>query len=51
MSMFNEDNLKKKLTDLNVSQQSIQTTSLWLIHHKRHAQVIVSLWAKEICKG
>lgn len=51
MALFNEDSLKKKLSDLNMSQQSIQTTSLWLIHHKKHATSVVNVWVKELIKG
>ncbi|KAK7077044.1 Regulation of nuclear pre-mRNA domain-containing protein 1A [Halocaridina rubra] len=48
MASFNEDSLKKKLDDLNVSTQSIQTVSLWLIHHKKHANTVVNVWSKEL---
>ncbi|XP_064115585.1 regulation of nuclear pre-mRNA domain-containing protein 1B-like isoform X2 [Macrobrachium nipponense] len=48
MATFNEGSLKKKLDDLNVSTQSIQTVSLWLIHHKKHAHTVVNVWYKEL---
>ncbi|KAK8725248.1 hypothetical protein OTU49_010774 [Cherax quadricarinatus] len=48
MASFNEDGLKKKLDDLNMSQQSIQTVSLWLIHHKKHAHNVVNVWYREL---
>ncbi|XP_042209726.1 regulation of nuclear pre-mRNA domain-containing protein 1B-like isoform X2 [Homarus americanus] len=48
MANFNEDGLKKKLDDLNMSQQSIQTVSLWLIHHKKHAHTVVNVWYREL---
>ena len=51
MASFNEDGLKKKLDDLNMSQQSIQTLSLWLIHHKKHAHTVVNVWYRELVKG
>jgi len=51
MSGFTSEALEKKLSDLNNSQQSIQTLSLWLIHHRKHNKVIVSTWAKELKKG
>lgn len=41
----------KKLSDLNPSQQSIQTLSLWLIHHRKHHSVIVKVWMRELVKG
>ena len=36
MSGFSDAALEKKLAELNNSQQSIQTLSLWLIHHRKH---------------
>lgn len=50
MSVFSEESMQKKLAELNVSQQSIQTTSLWLIHHKKHAQQVAQVWAAELYK-
>lgn len=51
MSSFSEAALEKKLTELNNSQQSIQTLSLWLIHHRKHHAAIVKIWHKEFVKG
>ncbi|KAL1129187.1 hypothetical protein AAG570_013717 [Ranatra chinensis] len=51
MAGFTESALFKKLEDLNESQQSIQTLSLWLIHHRKHYQLIVNTWAKELLRG
>lgn len=51
MSAFTEQALIKKLADLNSSSQSIQTLSLWLIHHRKHHQNIVKIWIKELQKG
>lgn len=51
MSAFTEAALIKKLGDLNSSSQSIQTLSLWLIHHRKHHQNIVKIWIKELQKG
>lgn len=51
MAGFTESALVKKLLDLNPSQQSIQTLSLWLIHHRKHHPTIVKVWYKEICKA
>ncbi|ALC43911.1 CG9018 [Drosophila busckii] len=48
MSTFTESALLKKLHELNTSQQSIQTLSLWLIHHRKHHAVIVQTWQKEL---
>lgn len=51
MSAFTDTTLIKKLGDLNSSQQSIQTLSLWLIHHRKHYVTIVKTWAKQIYSG
>ncbi|XP_030570639.1 regulation of nuclear pre-mRNA domain-containing protein 1B [Drosophila novamexicana] len=48
MSAFTESALLKKLSELNPSQQSIQTLSLWLIHHRKHHTVIVQTWQREL---
>ncbi|XP_055910127.1 regulation of nuclear pre-mRNA domain-containing protein 1B [Eupeodes corollae] len=48
MSAFTESALLKKLQELNSSQQSIQTLSLWLIHHRKHHQAIIKTWYKEL---
>ncbi|XP_065087762.1 regulation of nuclear pre-mRNA domain-containing protein 1B [Ochlerotatus camptorhynchus] len=51
MSSFTESGLVKKLLELNPSQQSIQTLSLWLIHHRKHNSIIVKTWLKELQKA
>ncbi|KPP80299.1 regulation of nuclear pre-mRNA domain-containing protein 1A-like, partial [Scleropages formosus] len=43
--------LEKKLSELSNSQQSVQTLSLWLIHHRKHSKTIVSVWYRELLKG
>ncbi|KAE8747900.1 hypothetical protein FOCC_FOCC005513 [Frankliniella occidentalis] len=51
MSGFTEAGLVKRLTELNNSAQSIQTLSIWLIHHRKHHQNIVKTWFKELLKA
>ncbi|XP_039284135.1 regulation of nuclear pre-mRNA domain-containing protein 1B [Nilaparvata lugens] len=51
MAGFTEGSLSKKLEDLNASQHSIQTLSLWVIHHRKHYQLIVKTWMKELQKA
>lgn len=51
MSGFTESGLNKRLKELNSSQQSIQTLSLWLIHHRKYAHTVVKIWAKELSTG
>ncbi|XP_059216592.1 regulation of nuclear pre-mRNA domain-containing protein 1B [Stomoxys calcitrans] len=48
MSAFTETAFLKKLAELNSSQQSIQTLSLWLIHHRKHHASIVRTWLREL---
>ncbi|XP_075161780.1 regulation of nuclear pre-mRNA domain-containing protein 1B [Haematobia irritans] len=48
MSAFTETAFLKKLAELNSSQQSIQTLSLWLIHHRKHHASIVRTWGREL---
>ncbi|KAF4790106.1 Regulation of nuclear pre-mRNA domain-containing protein 1A [Turdus rufiventris] len=51
MSAFSEVALERKLSELSNSQQSVQTLSLWLIHHRKHSALIVSVWERELRKG
>uniref|UniRef100_A0A3P9NFW4 Regulation of nuclear pre-mRNA domain-containing protein 1A n=1 Tax=Poecilia reticulata TaxID=8081 RepID=A0A3P9NFW4_POERE len=51
MSAFSEAALEKKLSELSNSQQSVQTLSLWLIHHRKHSKTIVTVWFNELKKG
>ena len=48
---FSSSALEKKLVELSNSQQSIQTLSLWLIHHRKHAKTVVDVWYKQLLKG
>jgi hypothetical protein len=51
MSSFTDSNFVKKLSELNNTQQSIQTLSLWLIHHRKHSKTITQVWLRELQKG
>lgn len=51
MAGFTETLLIKRLRDLNNSSQSIQTLSLWLIHHRKHHVQVVKIWYQELFKG
>ncbi|XP_044311261.1 regulation of nuclear pre-mRNA domain-containing protein 1B isoform X2 [Varanus komodoensis] len=51
MSSFSESALERKLSELSNSQQSVQTLSLWLIHHRKHAGPIVTVWHRELPKS
>nr|XP_027198516.1 regulation of nuclear pre-mRNA domain-containing protein 1B-like [Dermatophagoides pteronyssinus] len=51
MSGFTQQAFEKKLNELNSSQQSIQTVSLWLIHHRKHYKSIVQTWFQSLKKA
>lgn len=51
MSSFSATALEKKLSDLTNTQQSVQTLSLWIIHHRKHSKTIVQSWLKELQKA
>ncbi|GFN74349.1 regulation of nuclear pre-mRNA domain-containing protein 1b [Plakobranchus ocellatus] len=51
MSSFSDSNLVKKFAELNTTQQSIQTLSLWLIHHRKHSKTIIQVWYRELEKA
>lgn len=51
MSGFTQQAFEKKLSELNSSQQSIQTVSLWLIHHRKHYKSIVQTWFQGLKKA
>ncbi|OXA46699.1 Regulation of nuclear pre-mRNA domain-containing protein 1B [Folsomia candida] len=51
MSGFTESGFERKLAELNSTQVSIQTLSLWLLHHKKHVNTIVKVWYKEFLKA
>eukprot|EP00035_Acanthoeca_spectabilis_P006047 m.119908 g.119908 ORF g.119908 m.119908 type:complete len:322 (-) comp13321_c0_seq1:340-1305(-) len=45
---FSVEGMEQKLSTMSSSQQSVQTMSLWLIHHRKHALDIAERWAKLI---
>ena len=46
--MVSESQLVKRFAELSTSQQSVETLSLFLMHHRRQSQTIVHIWAKEL---
>jgi regulator of Ty1 transposition protein 103 len=46
--MVSESQLIKRFAELSTSQQSVETLSLFLMHHRRQSQTIVHVWAKEL---
>ena len=47
---FSESSLLKKFQELNSTQQSVQTLSLWLIHHRKNANTVIATWLAELIK-
>lgn len=45
---FSDATLLKKIQELNNTQQSVQTLSLWLIHHRKHSKTIVETWLQSL---
>ncbi|KAF8792983.1 regulation of nuclear pre-mRNA domain-containing protein 2-like isoform X2 [Argiope bruennichi] len=50
-SSLSDSVLEKKFQGATNTQDSIQTLSLWLLHHKAHHQKIVSSWMKVLQKA
>ncbi|VDM65734.1 unnamed protein product [Strongylus vulgaris] len=50
MSGFSEVAMRERLAKLRPQQDSINTLSLWLMHHHRHMDDIVQIWLKEVRK-
>lgn len=48
---LNESNVEKKFQGVTNTQDSIQSLSLWVIHHKTHNEKIVALWFKVLKKS
>jgi regulator of Ty1 transposition protein 103 len=51
MSSFSVATLQEKLSRLSASQESIETLSLWIIHHKAFAKTSVTVWADSFTNG
>ena len=49
--MIDRAQLQKKLRALTASQASIQTLSLWLVHHRADAADAVSVWLEELLEA
>lgn len=48
---FSSSVLSSKLRDLQNTMHSIQTLSLWITQHKRHAKHVAEIWIKEFQRG
>lgn len=50
-STFQPEVLKVRLRQINSSQNSIQTMSMWIAHHHSSIGKIAEIWASEICSN
>lgn len=50
MSGFSEVAMRERLSKLRPQQDSINTLSMWLMHHHRHTDEIIQIWLKEVRK-
>ena len=50
MASLNEAAVEKKLKNLTAAQESIQSLSLWAIHHKAQHDKLVDIWLKVLKK-
>ena len=51
MSSFSVQALQEKLSRLTPSQDSIETLSLWIIHHQVYATTSVTVWLESVRNG
>ena len=51
MSTYSEQAFKEKISRLSLSQESIETLSLWVLQHKASADEVVQTWLSETRKG
>ena len=51
MSSYSLELLQEKLSRLNSTQESIETLSLWIIHHKPYASTSISTWMEDMRSG
>lgn len=48
---INTENIERKMQGVSNTQDSIQSLSLWAIHHKSDAKQIVDVWLKVVKRG
>lgn len=51
MALLNQKAFERKLQNMSSTQDSVQTVSLWMIHHKKHAEDMVTVWLEQLKKG
>eukprot|EP00045_Choanoeca_perplexa_P014329 m.167949 g.167949 ORF g.167949 m.167949 type:complete len:110 (-) comp16646_c0_seq9:24-353(-) len=48
---FNEVAFQTRLDALTTSQESIETLSMWMQHHRKHAPQAVAVWLSQLKSG
>jgi len=48
MAAFSTQSLRTRLDGLSMSQESIETLSLWLMHHRTHAKQVIQTFKSSI---
>lgn len=51
MALLNQKVFERKLQNMSSTQDSVQTVSLWMIHHKKQADDMVNVWLEQLKKG
>lgn len=51
MALLNQKAFERKLQNMSSTQDSVQTVSLWMIHHKKQADDMVAVWLEQLKKG
>jgi len=51
MALLNRKAFERKLQNMSSAQDSVQTVSLWMIHHKKHAEDMVVVWLDQLKKA
>ena len=51
MALLNQKAFERKLQNMSSAQDSVQTVSLWMIHHKKNANDMASVWLDQLRKG
>ncbi|OQR74362.1 hypothetical protein BIW11_09131, partial [Tropilaelaps mercedesae] len=48
---MDEAAIARKLTSIDLSQECVETLSLWVLHHKQHSDLIAHVWIKCLRKA
>ena len=51
MALLNQKAFERKLQNMSSAQDSVQTVSLWMIHHKKNASDMANVWLDQLRRG